>query len=713
MSNVVGTPFSRPDGPLKVTGGARYAADTPIPGVVHAVLVPATIPNGRIVRIDTRRAAAVPGVLAVLTHAEMPRLAKAPSPPAPAHYPMQDDRVQYEGQPVALVIATALEHAEHAAQLVAVEYDREPHVTFGHAAPEPPDYPWFAPFDDRRGDVEAGFAAAEVTVEQTYTMPNRHHNPMEPSATIAQWDDDRLTMHDATQWTYGVRTVIATAFGIEPAQVRVVCPFTGGGFGCKGWVWPHQLLAAAAARHIRRPVKLVLRRSDMYTAHGYQPAERQTIALGAARDGRLTALRHHAVHVTSLVGNYSDLAVQASRCLYAAPAVETTTRIERTHIATPTAMRAPQEAPGVVALETAMDELAYALNIDPLELRLRNYAEVDPVDGRPYSSKKLRECYLEGAKRFGWDRRPMAPRSMRDGRLLIGWGMATALMDTFRFATAARIRMRSDGDVVVECGTQEIGTGNYTVLTQIAADALGVDPRCVTVRLGDTALPEAGPTTGSSSTMGAGSAVVDAAQKLRARLAELARAHGGSAEDPRAVMRQAGIEEITADGQWSPRGAPFDAAGSTTDVAMHSYGAVFVEVAVDPDLALVRMRRCVAGYSAGRIINPRTARSQMIGGIIWGYGQAVLEESAFDPTLGRFLSKNLAGVMLPVNADIPDIDVFFVDEHDPHASLTGARGIGELGAVGIGAAIVNAVHHATGTWVRDLPIRIDRLLHER
>lgn len=712
MSGAIGTPMNRPDGPAKVTGGARYAADTPVAGAVHAVLVPATIASGRALRIDTESAAAAPGVLSVLTHLNMPRLARAPSPPAPPHYPMQDDRIQYEGQPVALVIAMTLEQAEHAARLVAVEYDAQPHLVFGQATAEAVTYDWYAPFDLRRGDVDAGLAAADVMVEQTYTMPSRHHNPMEPSATIAQWDGDRLTMHDATQWTFGVRTVVAAAFGIEPEQIRVSCPFTGGGFGCKGYVWPHQLLAVAAARHLGRPVKLVLRRSDMYTAHGYQPAEHQTITLGAKRDGRLTVIRHHATHVTSLAGNYSDLAVQASRAMYAVPAVETTTRIERTHLPTPTAMRAPQEGPGMVALETAMDELAYALNLDPLELRLRNHADVDPADGRPYSSKRLRECYVEGARRFGWERRPMPPRSMRDGRLLIGWGMASALMDTFRFAARARVRLRSDGDVIVECGAQEIGTGNYAVLAQIAAEALGVDPGRVTVRLGDTTLPEAGPTTGSSTTMSAGSAVTDAARRLRARLAELAGMHEGRPlDDYRAAMQQAGVEEVTADGSWTP-GAPFDAAGGASGVAMRSFGAVFVEVAVDPDLGLVRMRRCVAGYSAGRIINPRTARSQMIGGIIWGYGQAVLEESSVDPALGRFLSKNLAGVLLPVNADIADIDVFFVEEHDPHASLTGARGIGELGAVGIAPAIVNAVYHATGKRVRDLPIRIERLLGE-
>jgi xanthine dehydrogenase YagR molybdenum-binding subunit len=711
MSPAIGTPLSRVDGPLKVTGRAAYAADTAVPGVLHAVLVPATIANGRVQRIEAPAASAAPGVVAVLTHLNMPRLGEAPSPPLGQPFvPMQSDVVLYEGQPVAVVVAGTLEQAEQAARLVSVTYETAKPVVFGHGEVKEAGE-WFAPPDLRKGDVEAGLAAADVKMEKTYTMPSRHHNPMEPSATIASWDGDRLTLHDATQWSPIVRTVVSAMFGVKPEQVRVLCPFTGGGFGSKGYVWPHQLLAVAAARHVRRPVKLVLRRSDMYTAHGFQAANRQSIAIGAKRDGGITAIRHHSVAVTSMFGNYLDLITSASRVTYATPAFDTATRLEHTNVGTPTALRPPQEAPGTFALESAMDELAYALDMDPLALRLRNYAEVDPESGRPYSSKALRQCYLEGAKRFGWDQRPKAVRSMRDGRLLLGWGMATAIMSTFRFPAAARARMRSDGQVIVETSAQEIGTGNYTVLAQVAADGLGVDPERVTVRLGDTRLPEACPTTGSASTMCVGSAVMDAATKLRARLADLARAQGIAADDYAGAMRGAGVGEVVADGSWSPGGGvAFDVAGQVSGRTMHGYGAVFVEVAVDPDLGLVRMRRCVGGYSAGRIINPKTARSQMTGGIIWGYGQAVLEESAMDPAFGRYLSKNLAGVMVPVNLDIPDLDVFFVEENDPQASLIGARGIGELGAVGVAPAIANAVYHATGKRIRDLPIRIERVL---
>jgi xanthine dehydrogenase YagR molybdenum-binding subunit len=709
MSPAIGTPLSRVDGPLKVTGRAIYAADTPVPGVLHAVLVPATIASGRVQRIDAPAPRAAPGVVALLTHLNMPRLGKAPSPPLGQSFlPMQGDAVLYEGQPVAVVVARTIEQAEQAARLVSVAYETARPVVFGHGEVKQAG-DWFAPPDLRKGDVEAELAAADVQVEATYTMPSRHHNPMEPSATIASWDGDRLTLHDATQWSSAEQTTMAALFGIEKEQVRVLCPFTGGGFGCKGYVWPHQFLAAAAARHVGKPVKLVLRRSDMYTAHGFQPANRQAITIGAKRDGRITAIRHHSVAVTSMFGAYLDLISMASRSVYATPAFDTTTRLEQTNVGEPTAMRPPQEGPGMVALESAMDELAYALDMDPLALRLRNYAELDPESGRPYSSKELRRCYLDGAARFGWDRRPKAVGSMRDGRLLLGWGMATAIMSTFRFPAAARIRMRGDGEVFVETSAQEIGTGNYTVLTQVAADGLGVDPKRVSVRLGDTTLPEACPTTGSASTMCVGSAVMDAATKLRGRLADLTRTQGVPAGDYIGAMRRAGVAEVVADGSWSP-GAPFDAAGQVSGRTMHGYGAVFVEVAVDPDLGLVRLRRCVAGYSAGRIINPKTARSQMTGGIIWGYGQAVLEESAMEPAFGRYLSKNLAGVMVPVSLDIPDLEVFFVEEDDRYASLIGARGIGELGAVGVAPAIANAVYHATGKRIRDLPLRIDRVL---
>jgi xanthine dehydrogenase YagR molybdenum-binding subunit len=739
MTGHIGKPLSRFDGRAKVTGAATYAAEFRPQGLMHAVLVPAAIAHGRVTSLDTSAAERAPGVLKVLTPSSFPRLdaSRAPVPPLGQSYlPLQDDRVLYDGQPIALAVAETLEQAEQAVQLVKATYQRAPVKVFGSGEARPPQKTNYAfePVEQLIGDVDAGLAEADAVVTGTYTLPTRHHNPMEPSATVAEWAGGSLTLHTATQWAYAVRLVLAALFDMPPESVHVRCPFTGGGFGCKGFVWPHQVIAAAAARELGRPLKLVLTRAQMYTECGFQPAMRNRVRLGARRDGRLTAIDHETTSVTSVIEDYVEYGVAGTRGLYAVPNMRLVAKIEPAHVGTPTAMRAPHEGPGMFALETAMDELAYALGTDPLELRLKNDTQVDPSSGKPYSTRKLRECYLEGARRFGWSKRPMQPGSLRDGRLLVGFGMASAIMSTFRFPASARLRMNADGRVIVEAAIQEIGTGTYTIFPQIAADVLGVDPEHVEMHLGSTDLPNAGPTTGSSATMGLGSAVHAAATDLKRRLIEFALAQADSplrgmaaetlvarnaglaaARDSNrfdtyaGILRRGGIGQVVAEGSWSP-GAPFDAAGHATPYAMRTFGAVFAEVTVDPDLGLVRLRRCVGVYNAGRIINPKTAASQMTGGIIWGYGQAVLEESAVEPGYGAYLSKNLAGVMLPVSADIPDLEVAFVEDHDPHASAIGARGIGELGAVGVSAAIGNAVFHATGKRVRDLPIRVDRLL---
>ncbi|HKA01078.1 MAG TPA: molybdopterin cofactor-binding domain-containing protein, partial [Candidatus Solibacter sp.] len=422
---------------------------------------------------------------------------------------------------------------------------------------------------------------------------------------------------------------------------------------------------------------------------------------------------HETTNVASQFDDYVEFGSAGTRSLYATPTLVTRSRIVSANVGQPQAMRAPHEGPGMFALESAMDELAYALRMDPLDLRLKNYAETDPLTGKPFSSKKLREVYTEGARRFGWSRRSPAPRAMRDGDKLIGWGVATGIMSTFRFASHARIRLAADGQVTIEAGCQEIGTGVYTIMPQIAAEVLGIPVERIHLRLGDTSLPVAGPTTGSSTAMSTGSAVADAAEKLQERLAALSGAKQTPAPQSwSALMRESGVGELVAEGAFTlPNGAPFDAHGGASGYSMHTWSAIFVEMEVDEALGRARMRRCVAGYSAGRVLNPRTARSQMIGGIIWGFGRAMLEESAMDPRYARYLSKNLSGVMLPVNADIPpDIDVFFADEHDPHASKVGARGIGELGEVGVAAAITNAIYHATGKRIRKLPVRIADLV---
>ena len=713
-----GAPLRRHDGDAKVTGAATYAGEAMPRGTLHAVMVTSHAAKGVVTAIDAAAAAEAKGVVRVLTPADLPDLAAPPVPPAAQSYtPMSDDTVRYEGQPVALVLAETLEQAEAAAALVVVTIEAEKPTVFEGAETVTPrsennGYA-FAELDVDKGDVEAGLEGAAASVDRVYLAPTRHHNMMEPSATLAEWRGDELHMHDATQWTFGIRYALSGILSVDPAKIHVRCPFTGGGFGAKGYVWPHQILAPVAARIVGRPVKLAIGRVGCYTDTGYQPVVRSRVRLGAGADGKLTALDHATESVSSTFDDYIEFGSAGSRAMYATPALRARTRIRKADVGTPTAMRAPHEGPGMFATESAMDELAHALKMDPLELRLANDAETDPHSGKPFSSKKLREAYAEGARRFGWSDRVMEPRSRREGHKLIGTGMASGIMSTFRFACTARAVLNADGGVVIEAGTQEIGTGTRTIFAGLAAERLGVPADRVSVELGSTDLPETGGTFGSSSTISVGSAVAAAADELKAKLADLAGADTAPAPDAWGdLLRSKGVERLSAEGGFTlPGGAPFDVHGGQSDYSMHTYGAVFVEMEVDEGLGIARMRRAVGCYSAGRILNPVTARSQMIGGIVWGYGRAMLEASAMDERYGRYLSKNLSGVHLPVNADIPQqIDVSFIDEDDREASAIGVRGIGELGEVGVAAAITNAIHHATGRRVRELPVKFADLL---
>ena len=709
QTNIIGKPLSRHDGRPKVTGAARYTADTPVNNLSYAVFATSAIPHGRITKIDTSTAEATPGVIKVLTHLNTPKLKAIQHPPAGQSFmPLQDDRILYDGQPIALVIADTWERARHAAGLVDVEYTSMPFITdFKEHLDKAITVKGFFDSDSKTGNFDRAFTSAPVKLKQNYHLADRHHNPMESSATIAEWQDGKLEMYDAVQGVFIVRTVVAQALGIKPEDVRVISKYVGGGFGCKGFVWPHQILAAVAAREVKRPVKLVLTRAHDYTSHGYQAATEQTVTLAARRDGQLTGLRHESVAPGSMSDNYVEYGAIASRIMYACPAIETKHRIVRVNRGPGTPMRAPQEGPSMFGLECAMDELAYELGMDPVELRLKNYAERDPTKGKPFSSKKLRECYADGARRFGWKRRNPKPGSMRDGHELIGWGMASALMETYRFPAAARVTLESGGSVLIESGTQEIGTGVYTIMPQIAADVLGIPPERIRLVLGDTTLPEAGMTAGSSTTMGVGSAVHDAATKLKQKITELA---GGTiAPDAyAALLKRRGLEKLSVDGSWKPEGEA--GTGESSKWTMYTFGAVFTEVRVDKSLRVPRLARCVGVYSAGRIINAKTARSQMTGGMIWGLGQALFEQTELEPKHGRYLAKDLENYHLPVNADVPDLEAYFVDEVDEHASPIGAKGIGELGAVGVASAIANAVYHATGKRVSDLPITPDKLL---
>ncbi|MGB8755818.1 MAG: xanthine dehydrogenase family protein molybdopterin-binding subunit [Pseudolabrys sp.] len=735
--STVGQPLSRVDGRLKVTGGARYTADVPANAIVHAAIVYSTIANGRVVSIDTTTAENAPGVLVVLTHRNMPRMQALPwshlRPQGQTYLPLQDDQVHYAGQPVALVVATTLDQATYAGTLIKVVYETNIPVMFDlrtakKDAVEPSQRMW--PLSSSIGDADKAIADAAVKIKQTYTMPDRHHNQMEPHVTLAVWDDDgKLTLYDSTQMVVGTMKLASAVLGVPEEKINVVCEFLGGGFGGKSWSWPHTLLVALAAKVVNRPVRLQLSRAQMYSMVGHQAATVQTIALGADHDGKLTGIRHDSVNPTSIFDDYVEYAAMASRHLWrASGGISTSHKVVRVNRNSPVVLRAPMEAQGHFALECAMDELAYATGIDPVELRLRNDTDSDPYSGRPFSTRDLRECLTKGAARFGWDRRTPEPRSMRDGRFLIGQGVAAAIYTHWRWPGKARVTLNADGSTLVEAAAHDIGTGTYTIMAQVAADVLGLAPDRVTVRLGDTRLPESHPAIGSATAANATAAVMLAAQAARAKAIELALtgrdapfagaaakdlivAEGGLALARRnlnityaELLTRNGLSSLVGDGDYDP------VEEVNGPKAIFSFSAVFAEVRVDPDLGLVRLNRFLGVYDAGRIINPKTARSQAIGGIIWGTGQALLEQSETDPASGQFINRNYSGYLVPTNADIPELDVLFVGDFDEEASPLGAKGLGELTAVSVAPAITNAVYHATGKRVRDLPITIEKVL---
>ncbi len=728
----MGPALDRIDGPLKVTGGARYSADVALDGVACGYLVQSTIARGSITAIDAAEAEAAPGVLRVLTHENAMRLPggdrAAYDPPAGRVLTvLQEARVHYDGQPVALVVADTFEHARDAAALVRIAYEAESAVLEMDAvidqAYEPdPSLALGQQPDSRRGDVEAGLAAADVCIEATYTTPVETHNPMEPHATIAVWDEggESLTLYDATQGVWPHRRTVARALGIDPERVRVVSRFIGGGFGCKGSVWSHVILAAMAARQLERPVKVVLPRRLMFAPVGHRPETRQVVALGARRDGRLTAIRHASTSHTSRIEDWLETCALVTRMLYECDAVATSHRIVPLDVGTPTFTRAPGQATGTFALESAMDELAWALGMDPVALRLANYAERDPATGKPFSSKSLRACYEVGGRRFGWAGRPKRPRSMRDGDALVGWGMATATYPTHRRAASADATLLADGTAVVRAGTQDIGTGTHTIMAQIAAEALGLPIERVTFELGDTELPETPISGGSMTAASTGSAVHQAcldARRAAARLAlgdERSPLHGAGEdalrfEDGRVAMagepaRSESYAAIAERNGGEVRGSAHAEPPEDDPYAKHAFGAVFVEARVDAQLGEVRVPRVVGAYGVGRVLNEKTARSQLIGGIVWGLGMALMEKTLIEPRSGRIVNADLAEYHVPVNADVGSIDITFVDEDDPHVNPIGVKGIGEIGITGVAAAVANAVYHATGVRVRELPI---------
>jgi xanthine dehydrogenase YagR molybdenum-binding subunit len=729
----IGKGMDRVDGRLKVTGGAVYSAENDLPHLAYGYMIVSTIPSGRIAGIDTADAEAMPGVVAIVTPANAPRLPKQDTPPPgvqrnPHLSLLQDDRVQYNSQPIAVVVADTFEQARAAARRVVVRYSREPAALNFKAAQQhlrkAPSQPE-KPADTSRGNVRGGMARASVKLDQTYHTPMENHNPLEPHATVASWDGDKLTLFDSTQNISGVRKVAAQTFGILPANVHVICKFIGGGFGSKGTTWSHVMLAAMVSRVAKRPVKLALERTQMYGPVGARPMTQQRMQLGAARDGKLTAQVHDTICSTSFVDDFSEPCTTVTRNLYQSDSLQTTQRMATMNLGVQTYTRAPGEASGSFALESALDELAYALKIDPVALRLQNHADKDPEKNLPYSSKSLRECYRVGAERFGWARRNPLPRATRIGNTLIGWGMATATYPANRQKAKASATIRPDGTALVTSGTHDMGTGAYTIMTQIAADALGLGVTQVTFDLGDTTMPEAPVSGGSQTTASVGPAVHAAASAARDKLMGMASA------DAKSPLHGVPVADITSADGWLIQGAKRDrfkdiiarsggqpvSADSESapgdekkQYAMHAFGAVFVEVHVDADLGTVRVPRVVGVYGVGKLMNAKTAHSQLLGGVTWGLGMGLMEKTEIDERTGRALNANLADYHVPVNADVGDIDVSVVEEHDPYINALGAKGMGEIGIVGVAAALANAVYHATGKRIRDLPLTPDKLV---
>ena len=728
----MGTPVSRVEGRAKVTGAAKYAAEYAAEGLVYAAVVSASIAKGRITHIDTSEALAVAGVLDVLTHENRPRLPRSKkayeddiAPGGTPFRPLYDETILYNAQPVALVLAEEWEIARFAASLVRVEYEEEPHVTDlktqrGEASGiKPPAKP--------RGDAEKAYAAAEVRHEAEYWQPIEHHNPMEMHAATVVWErDGKLTIYDKTQGVQNAQSYVASVFGLKADNVRVVSHYVGGAFGSGLRPQYHLPLAVMGALALERSVRLVLTRQQMFS-FGYRPGTIQRVALGAKSGGTLDAVMHDAIAMTSQYEDFHESVANWSGPLYKSPNAKYSHKLTRVDMATPIDMRAPGGATGLFALECAMDELAVALKLDPVELRFRCYSDRDQNAGTPFTSKKLRECYRQGAEAFGWDKRNSEPRSMRDGSELVGWGMATGIWEAMQQKASARIVLTANGHAEVACAFTDIGPGTYTMMTQVAADRLGLPLENVTAKLGDSTLPQSPVEGGSWTAASAGNAIAVACDAVRkdllkfakkaansplaaAKLEDVALVNGkiASKEDSaRAVsiadaMRAGKVERIE-----------HEASADSNDDGKHArytHSAIFAEVKVDEQLGIVRCTRIVNAVAAGRILNPKIARSQILGGVVFGIGMALHEETLVDHKLGRIVNHNLAEYHVPANADVHDIEVIFVDEPDDIINPLGVKGVGEIGVVGTAGAIANAIFHATGKRVRDLPITVDKLL---
>ncbi|GAB2559660.1 xanthine dehydrogenase family protein molybdopterin-binding subunit [Nocardia heshunensis] len=736
----VGKPVSRADGVLKVTGKATYAAEHAVEGVVHAVVVDSPVGLGRITGIDTTQALAQPGVLAVISHLNAPRLpyiwpGSVVNPEGQRLRVFQDDAILFHGQPVAVVVAETLETARRAAYLVKVECSsQQPSTDLSAARPDPPDV-----YD--RGNAAQALRDAPVRLDAEYRTARNHHNPMEPHATIARWDGNDLTVWDKTQFVSGVQLELASVFAILPTSVRVISPFVGGAFGSAIRTWPHVVIAALAARVTGRPTKLVLTRRQLYYGTGYRPASQYRLRLGAQADGRVTAAVHEVKTETATYEKFAEDILVSGQMLYAIPHVHQTHSTVPLDVNATTWMRAPGFTSAAFAIESAMDELAHQLGIDPIELRSRNEPSADPATGRPFSTRRLLECFAVGAREFGWDQRNPEPGTTRDGDWLIGMGMAAGVHTTTTMTSQCNVRLDADGTALIEAATSEIGPGSYTSMAQVAADALGLPIDKVRFQLGDSDMPAA-PPVGNSQTMASlGSAVQNGCDAVRIEAIALAVADLGSplflanpttivvidgrlqvegaperGESYRDLLARHGRLALTAPGVFVPSlTTPFPTFPESYkfDIQLLSksaYSAVFAEVAVDSRLGLVRVRRMLGVYDAGRIVNPKLAGSQALGGMTGGIGAALLEHTVTDPRDGRIVSASLADYLVPVNADIPDLRAVFLDGDDRAVDPVGAKGLGEVVLVGVAPAIANAVFNATGRRIRELPIAAEQLL---
>jgi xanthine dehydrogenase YagR molybdenum-binding subunit len=723
MTMIEDRPPRRYEAAQKVTGAARYEGEFRASGMLHAALVTAPMPSARMLGMDAAQARALAGCVDVLTHENAPKI-----PPAAFLTLLQEPVVHFAGQPVAIVLAETPETARAAAASVEVRYAPTPAITAleqARATAFAPRTAGLTATDSRRGDPEAALAAAAVKLDRRYTTPTHNHLAIEPQVVLADWDGSQLTVHTPSQAVFAHRTGLAKCFGLDVQRVRVISTYLGGGFGSKGGAWfPCLVLACLAAKQLGQPVRLELTRAQMFTLVGRRQETVQRLQIGAERDGCIAALVHDTVAQTSTYGEYADPVATPTRMMYACPNVATTHRLVRVNAPQPNPARAPGEGPGSFALESALDELANKLDLDPIELRRRNFADRDQHAGLPWSSNGLLDCYRVGAEAFGWARRPRTPGTLSDGRHRLGWGMAAACYPAYRIASQAVVRIGADGRVEVRCGTQDMGSGTYTVLAQLAAEALGVAYASVDVALGDTLLPEGPYSGGSMATASFTPAVEDAARRLKSDL--IARA----VADPRSplhgqqpdqvsiadgVLRAGNRSEALADllARVAPQGLEATAAAAPEAKPAKSFfgfGAVFAEVRVDPDLGEVSVARLTGAYATGRILNPLLAKSQFVGGLIWGIGMALHEKTVMDKNLGRIVNDNLADYLIPVHADMPRFDIHMLPEDEPHLGSGGVKGIGMLGTCGTAAAIANALFHATGRRIRDLPIRIEQLL---